>query len=170
MPTDPLTGSRYPASTASPNVPQDIQNAVLDLANDTVPTYSTTTARDTAFSNWVALGNTMTDGLMCTVNDKPYIYSTTVPAGWRPLPRAVTGGTFSGQTSAGGDVLIAHGLPTAPTTAWVCMNGIANDAVFGKPSIASWSSSVLSVRVFDTRTGAVLGSFNCNMSWGAEIL
>lgn len=68
MPTDPLTASRYPAATNSPNVPQDIQNAVFDLSDNTTPFFTSTTARDTAYTAWVAQGGVMRDGLFCYVN------------------------------------------------------------------------------------------------------
>lgn len=67
MPTDPLTAARYPASSANPNVPLDIQNAVNDLSSTTIPRFSTTTARDAAYSAWVSAGHAMTNGLFCVV-------------------------------------------------------------------------------------------------------
>lgn len=95
MPTEPLTGSRYPASSAAPNVSQDIQNAVLDLADNTVPRFASAATRDSAYTAWVGLGNTMADGLMCTVNGglqirqagvwrgvKSMFYSTTSATVW----------------------------------------------------------------------------------------
>lgn len=74
MANSPLTGSRYPTSSSVPNVPQDIQNAVTDLEDNSVPRFTTTTARDTAFSNWVAAGNSLVDGLLCVVGNKPLEY------------------------------------------------------------------------------------------------
>lgn len=75
MPTDALTGSRYPASSNVPNVPQDIQNAVFDLSDNTIPYFTSTTARNTAYSTWVTQGGTMRNGLQCYVNSVgPMIY------------------------------------------------------------------------------------------------
>lgn len=75
MPTEPLTGSRYPAAGASPNVPQDIQNAVSDLADNTwAGPFTTTTTRNAAYAAWVAAGNTMRNGLTCTVAGVPQVY------------------------------------------------------------------------------------------------
>lgn len=68
MPNEPLTGARYPAASAAPNVPQDIQNAVMDLADNTIPTFVTSTARDAAYQAWVAAGGAMRDGLRCYVS------------------------------------------------------------------------------------------------------
>jgi hypothetical protein len=104
MPTDPLTGSRYPASTAVPNVNQDIQNAVTDLADNTIPNFSTTTTRDNAYTAWVALGNSMRDGLKCVVNGVPYrrINGTWRIDRTRGFSRAATGlGTGFLVTSGG---------------------------------------------------------------------
>ena len=67
MPTDPLTASRYPSSNAAPNVAQDIQNAVFDLSDNTIPRFATTTARDTAFTAWTNSGGVLVDGLHCHV-------------------------------------------------------------------------------------------------------
>jgi hypothetical protein len=74
LPTDPLTGARYPSSGDSPNIAQYIQNAVNDLSDDTCPSFSTTTARNTAYTNWVSAGNTMRNGLQCSVVGYPQIY------------------------------------------------------------------------------------------------
>jgi hypothetical protein len=67
VPTDPLTGSRYPASSAAPNVPQDIQNAVFDLADNTTVGCTTPADRDSKFAAWVNAGGVMRDGLRCYV-------------------------------------------------------------------------------------------------------
>lgn len=73
MPTESLTGARYPAPSVAPNVSQDIQNAVTDLASKTIPRFASASARDTAYSSWVSAGNTMVDGLTCyTQNDDRY--------------------------------------------------------------------------------------------------
>lgn len=80
MPIDPLTGSRYPASSAAPNVSQDIQNAVLDLSDNTIPYFGTTTERNNAYSAYVTAGGTMKNGMRCVVNSVPYRY---IASNWR---------------------------------------------------------------------------------------
>lgn len=94
MPTDPLTSSRYPAGSDSPNIAQYIQNAVTDLADNTwTGPFATTTARDTAFSTWVSGGGTMRNGLHCHVTgvgDQVYL-----DGNWWTVPRLQYG-----QTSA----------------------------------------------------------------------
>jgi hypothetical protein len=67
VPTDPLTASRYPAASAAPNIPQDIQNAVFDLADNTTVPCTTPADRDAKFAAWVAAGGTMRDGLRAYV-------------------------------------------------------------------------------------------------------
>jgi hypothetical protein len=89
---------------------------------------------------------------------------------WRNIPRAVASGTFTVNTSAGGDVLITHGLPEVPTWADVSLIGAANDAIYGKPVLSALQSPNLSVRVYDTRTGTVLGGFPVNIMWRAELV
>lgn len=105
MPTDPLTGSRYPASSAAPNVNGDIQNAVMDLADNTIPRFTTTAARDTAYANWVTAGGTMANGLVCAVSNMLYMYDTSA---WRELgPRLPTIRVYRsvGTTFATGSML-----------------------------------------------------------------
>ena len=82
MPTDPLSAARYPASSAAPNVPQDIQNAVFDLSSQGIPRFATTAARDTAYPSPVA-------GQHAWVVDRLYVYtgsawerSLSVPSAW----------------------------------------------------------------------------------------
>lgn len=83
MPTDPWSGSRYPASNAAPNVSQDIQNAVNDLADGTVPSFATAAARDTAFTNWKNAGNTAFSGMQAfTQNDGRYWRYDTASSSW----------------------------------------------------------------------------------------
>jgi hypothetical protein len=101
VPTDPLTGSRYPASSAAPNVAQDIQNAVLDLSDNTIPNFATTTARDSAYSAWVALGNAMRDGLHCHVQgvgDQTYLSGSWNT--WTAVAAATNVATYIGTGSA----------------------------------------------------------------------
>lgn len=171
MPTDPLTGSRYPSSSAAPNINQDIQNAVLDLSDNTIPNFSTTGARDTAYTAWVALGNTMRSGLYCTVADKTYIYSGST---WRGMPRAVVGGTLGVTTSSGGDVNITHGLGEVPTFATVELHDLGIFGRFGRSILHTKSSTIIGFRVYDARptaaVEAVFGSTGGTVLWSAWLL
>jgi hypothetical protein len=68
LPTDPLTGSRYPALGDAPNGPQAVQNAVTDLSDNCIGYFTSTTARNSGFATWVAGGGVMREGLYCHVN------------------------------------------------------------------------------------------------------
>ena len=74
MPTEPLTGARYPDSSYAVDVPQDIQNAVFDLADNTIPFFTSTAARDTDYASWVSNGGAMRNGLTCHVGATRYVY------------------------------------------------------------------------------------------------
>lgn len=74
MHTDPLTLARYPDSTDSPDVSGFIQQAVNDLSDHIGGNFTSTSARDAAYVNWVAQGNTMANGLQCRVAGFPQVY------------------------------------------------------------------------------------------------
>lgn len=99
--TEPLTGARIPDLSNTPNIPQDISNAVRDLAPDTVPHFTSTASRDSAYSAWVSAGGAMRDGLECTVGSKKYVYSSTASA-WIEMGDAGSWGTFTPAPSAAG--------------------------------------------------------------------
>lgn len=80
------------------------------------------------------------------------------------------GGTFTGTTSAAGDVTISHGLGVSPVFALATVQGSANDAIFGKAVVTAWSATALTVRLFDTRSGAALTGFPTQMGWLAGVL
>lgn len=141
MPTDPLTASRYPASTAVPNVNQDIQNAVIDLSDNTNPNFATTTARDNAYTAWVALGNTMWNGMVCSVNGIPY---RRIGGVWREnrqrgFPRTVTIG--------GGGSIIAGGA--------------------AESGVTSGYTALTSLTLYEAGQVMVLGTFRGNPSTSA---
>lgn len=74
--TDPLTGVAYPVTTDAFKPEADIQRAVNGLSSNAIPSFSSASARDAAFSAWVAQGNTMRDGLHCyvqSIGDQVYI-------------------------------------------------------------------------------------------------
>lgn len=101
MATTPLTGSRYPISSDSANVAQYFANLAIDLDDNCVPRFTTTTARDTAYSSWVTLGGTMADGMQCTVAGLPY---RRINGTWRQDngPRIIFRSTAPSSTIASG--------------------------------------------------------------------
>lgn len=142
MPTSVLTSTRYPASSAAPNVPQDIQNAVLDLEDNTIPAFTTTAARDTAYTNWTAAGNAMRDGLTCSVGGYAQIYrsgswhgvgsvmysTTTVDttlytASHTVMTQSVPDPTFSYRLAISAAVLLSQVGATVGVRAQVQVNG-----------------------------------------------
>lgn len=168
MPNEVLTGARYPASSAAPNVNQDIQNAVADLADNTIPNFTTTTTRNTAYTSWVSAGNTMRNGLICTVADKPYLYS---GGAWRPLSKGVDGGIIAVTTSAGGDVNLSHTLGVVPSFCTVVAIGTTGAAQYGKPHLnANPTSSLVPIRVTDVRDGTPMANWAITLSWSAALL
>lgn len=73
MATEPLTGSRIPDLSFAPDISQ-LGVAVRDLADNTLPHFTSTAARDSAYAAWVASGYAMRDGLYCTVGTKLWCY------------------------------------------------------------------------------------------------
>jgi hypothetical protein len=116
VPNDPLTSSRYPAASAAPNVAQDIQNAVTDLADNTwAGPFATTTARDTAFSTWVSGGGTMRNGLHAHVTGLGD--QVDLDGNWMTIPRIQQGKTAASLASDSqrtGSVTFPVPFATAP--------------------------------------------------------
>jgi len=81
MPTTPLTASRIPDLSYSPDVPADITRGISDLEDNTTPNFTTTGARDTAYGNWVAAGGVMRNGLSCWC-DSPGAYFDRIGGVW----------------------------------------------------------------------------------------
>jgi hypothetical protein len=115
VPNDPLTAARYPASSANPNVPLDIQNAVNDLSSTTIPRFATTTARDAAYSAWVSAGHSLTTGLFCVVAGQLMEYrgswQLVVEARLRRLLSTATGTLASGAST---NLVAVQTLPASP--------------------------------------------------------
>lgn len=167
--TSPVAGLPKFSDT-SPNTPWlhfDALNAKLDP--QLVPHFDTTTDRNNAYAAMVTGGGTMKAGVICTVAGVPYRSTGTSTSAWERLG-AVRGGLISGTTSSGGDILISHGLGVTPTSVSLTMGGVANDGIFAKAAAGSLSSTVISARVFDTRTGGVWASAPVNIYWMAMAL
>lgn len=74
MANDPITGARYPEESDSGDVALWIKRAVNDLSTEAVPRFTTTTARDNAYSAAITAGTitAVEDGMLCVVNGVPY--------------------------------------------------------------------------------------------------
>lgn len=165
MPNDPLTSSRYPASSAAPNVSQDIQNAVVDLSDNTFAgPFASTAARDAAFSAWVASGKTMRDYLHCSVTgvgDQVYLAGAWVTIAYNNYRRGATSVT----TNSVGDFTITHNLGVVPTT--VLVQGRTVQVYGGHLfAINAQSATSFSARAYYNNTAAVSATFD--ISWRVE--
>lgn len=100
MLTEPLTGARYPAQSDGPLGGLQIGYAVTDLADNTIPRYATSGARDAAYNTWTAAGNTMTAGMFCTVAGRLQRYNGT---GWETVPGHRGAGTAFPADAVPGD-------------------------------------------------------------------
>lgn len=69
MPNSPLTNTRIPDSTYTADIADIVHKAIYDLEGNTCPRFTTTTARDAAYSAWVAAGYTLADGRECYTDD-----------------------------------------------------------------------------------------------------
>ncbi|NUT08186.1 MAG: hypothetical protein HOV76_32435 [Hamadaea sp.] len=142
MPTT-TRGFRYPASSAAPNVPQDIQNLASDVDSKTrIPVYSTIAARNTGIPSPYAGQQALVAGALHT-------YDGTT---WRFLLT----GTFSGSTDASGLFAFSHGAGQAPTSWGVTPGAQVSDTVNQLIQIlaANSSSTTLTVRAVRTDTNA----------------
>lgn len=74
MPTDPLTGARVPDGSYAPDITQ-VATAIFDISDNTIPFFASTTARDSAYSSWVANGGAMRNSLICAVGTTLYKYA-----------------------------------------------------------------------------------------------
>jgi len=160
MPTTSINALRYPASSAAPNVPQDIQNLASDVDNKIVPRFSTTTARDSAIPSPVA-------GQMAMVAGKPYLYN----GGWKGLSKATAGAIQAVTLNASGDINIAHGLGLTPTFVTLSLVGTVGAAQYGvAKSYQAPDATNIFVRCTDGRDGTGLANFGVTISWGAFVL
>jgi hypothetical protein len=105
--TEPLTGARIPTDSDSPLGGTAIARAIQDIADETLPRFATTAARDTAYSNWIAAGHNMAAGLHCVVNGRLFRFGLNATwiaqsgyqgSGTSFIPGAVEGDTFYHQT------------------------------------------------------------------------
>lgn len=86
MGTTPLTAARWPsAPTTDTFVPdQDLHNAILDIESYTVPRFTTTSVRDSAYTAWeTATGKSLADGMLCHITSTGVRYRyDTVAGSW----------------------------------------------------------------------------------------
>src|SRR3954467_10739947 len=73
MPTpDPLTSTPVPLDSDAPDGPGQIKAAVFGVSDNTIPYFTSTALRDSAYSTWVANGGVMRNSLVCAVGTTLY--------------------------------------------------------------------------------------------------
>lgn len=167
MLTEPLTGARKPEETDGPLGGLQISNLADDLAPDTIPYFTTASARDTAFSNWVSAGHSMRNGLHCYVSgigDQVY-----VSGSWQKLvPTQPTRGIAAFTLDNSGLGYINHGLSVAPTTATLTpvytSDGINNLFV---PTVGALTVNQIQVVAFRSDTHQRLATTPVQVAWVA---
>jgi hypothetical protein len=108
MATDPISGARYALETDSGDVALWVQRGVNDLSSQVIPRYTTTTARDNAYTAAITAGTitSIANGSQSVANGIPYrrINGTWRIDKQRVFIRAVsiTGG--AGSIGSGGSV------------------------------------------------------------------
>lgn len=98
--TEPLTGVTVQDQSDAATGGTQIGNLAKSLARFTVPRFTSTGARDTAYAAMVSAGGTMADGMLCMVNGVPY---RRIAGTWRiDRARTFVRSTAPGTTIAGG--------------------------------------------------------------------
>lgn len=153
MPTTSENAIRYPAATATPNVSQDIQNVATDVDTGLVRRFASTGARDTAIPSPAT-------NRVVSVAGAIQVYT-----GSRWATALVgTSGSSSGSTDASGNLVVNHGLGTTPTRVLVSatVSAVANIANY---VVTARSSTTFTVTLYNSTSGAVIGSNPASFEW-----
>lgn len=126
--TEPLTGVTVQDQSDAATGGAQIGNVAKRIAGFTVPRFTTTSTRDTAYSAFVSGGGTMADGMMCTVAGTPY---RRIGGTWR-----IDRNRIIARTGAPGTTIAAGGGNETSVTV-----GIA-----GLPNFTLYEASTVSVR------------------------
>lgn len=156
MPTTSSSGLRYPASSDTPNIPQDMQNLATDLDKKVIPPFSTTAARTTAIGS-------PTQGQPATVAGSLTVYD---GSGWR----STRYGTVTATTDASGLVTFSHGGPGTPQAWGPILGAQATDQLNTILSVfySASSSTTCTARFVRQDTFAYLGTTTVSFSWWAR--
>lgn len=160
---DPLSGARYPDDNEPPSIAQFIQNAVNDLSGQVIPRFATTSARDTAYSNWVAAGHTIVNGMTCWC-DTPGRFFDRIGGAWvqRPLR---SWGLVGASSDSGGAVNFNHGLGATPTAVLLTATSSAIQGQV-KYVVTAVTSVAIQVVGYDS-SGSVYASNPFSFYWEA---
>lgn len=156
MPTTSSSSLRYPASSDTPNIPQDLNNLATDLDKKVAPAFSTTSARNTAIPSPVT-------GQMCTVAGVLNVYD---GSGWR-FTKYGQGNTVS---DASGLIVVTHGGGVTPLAWGVSPMNQSSDVLNTIVQVLAFSesSTTLTIRCVRTDTNAYLVSNPVKYSWWAR--
>lgn len=159
MPTTSSSALRYPSSSASPNVPQDIQNLATDLDRKVLPQFATIAARNTAIPSPV-------QGQTCTVNGLVHTY--TGALGWQWENRGLIG---TRDTNTGGFLSFDHGLGATPTGVIITPGKQATDLLDRVITISVYARNLTTVDLYVKRTdtSAALPSTAIQFAWIAFV-
>lgn len=151
------SGLRYPASSAAPNVSQDIQNLASDADAKVLPAYANITARNTAIPS-------PTQGRACTVAGVIHTYD---GSGWRWAKR----GYGIVTTDAGGNIVVTHGLGATPTGVLLTSGPQASDLLNRIVTMNYTGSDGTNFVIYVKRddTNALLASNTVAFAWEAFV-
>lgn len=153
MANDPWTGARLGANTDNPqNGGGYFAEVINEMGKWTIPSFASSSARDTAFTQWKANGNTAVDGMRCrTANDKQT---------W-----VLTGGSWTWPSEGQGqlcradfsDVNSPTPLQATPAVGLPAFTVVYNGVVPAGRHIEVWFSGNYASDVAGTVFGFVLG-------------
>lgn len=148
-------GMRYPASSAAPNVNQDIQNLATDVQSFTVPRFSTAAARNAALPS-------PQSGQLAVVAGSVHAYD---GSGWR----FTLHGQVTGTTDVNGVLLITHGGGQTPTSVQLTPVGSGDTVDLRvKWVVFSVDSTYIQARAVNTNTTAYFASAAMSFYWTAR--
>jgi hypothetical protein len=156
LPTTSSSGLRFPASSDTPNVPQDIQNLAVDADRKVVPAFSTAAARNSVIPS-------PTQGQCCTVGGVLNVHD---GSGWRST-RYGQGNTV---TDGSGLITVAHNGGSTPLAWGVSPMNQSSDVLNTIVQTLAFAENATSliIRAIRTDTNQYLISNPVKYSWWAR--
>lgn len=134
MPTEALQGGPYPAGTAAPNVPSDMQAIVTWAANRSVMRFASSSARSSAFT---AAGVSPVAGMLAWMSDSGW-YEKYTGSTWQRLDLNQAWGIQSGQYYQGTAALAA----VVASDTYLNMNSGPVTTLAGRRYRVEWAGAV----------------------------
>lgn len=156
MTTDPLTGARIGDQSDAPLGGLYLGELVREIRSYLVPRFSNASARDAAYSAWVADGGTMTKGLLCFMLDDSRVWK--YDGGWT-WANPVGELDYAFRTSQAG--------PASTLGSWVPVSGLAVSFTLPGPRKVnlSWSGQLFS----DQAGTEVMARINCTTTGATQV-